>query len=424
MKDKDSYFESEYQQAQERYARLGVSTEKVLDELAKVSISMHCWQGDDVSGFESRSPGLESSGLQVTGLYPGKARTLDELRSDLLQAYRLIPGRHRLNLHAMYGDFKGQRVDRDVIAVEHFQSWMEWARQHKLNLDFNATCFGHSLAKSGFTLSHPDARVRNFWIEHVRRCRAISAAVGEFQASPCIHNLWIPDGSKDTSVERFAHRLRLKQSLDTIFEDIFSPEFMLDALESKLFGIGSESFVVGSFDFYLSYAAQSGKMLCLDTGHFHPTESVADKVSAVLQFFPELLLHISRGIRWDSDHVVILNDELKDLLMEVVRAEVLDRVHLALDYFDASMNRVGAWVIGARALLKAVLWALLEPVEMLREFEAKGDFFQRLAVLEDAKTLPAGPVWNYYCLKSGVPTDQNWISEVLKYEQDVLSKRH
>lgn len=423
MMEKKPSLESNYWAAQERYAQLGVSTEKALGQLAEVSISLHCWQGDDVGGFEPCSQGLAGSGLQVTGLYPGRARTLAELRSDLLQAYRLIPGHHRLNLHAMYGDFEAQPVDRDGIAVEHFQSWTEWARLHKLKLDFNATCFGHPMAGSGFTLSHPDASVRNFWIEHVRRCRAISAAIGKFQASPCIHNLWIPDGSKDTTVERFAHRLRLKQSLDKIFEDIFSPEDMKDALESKLFGIGSESFVVGSFDFYMGYAARSGKMLCLDMGHYHPTESVADKVSAVLQFPPELLLHISRGIRWDSDHVVILNDEVKDLMMEVVRAEALDRVHLALDFFDASMNRVGAWVIGARAVLKAVLWALLEPVEMLREFEGKKDFFQRLAVLEDAKTLPVGAVWDHYCLKSGVPTDQIWISEVLKYERDVLSKR-
>ncbi len=421
--EKKTSLESEYLAVQERYAQLGVSTDAALSQLAGVSISLHCWQGDDVGGFESRDQRLEGSGLQVTGHYPGKARTLDELRSDLCQAYQLIPGHHRLNLHAMYGDFGGKPVDRDRIAPEHFQSWMEWARLQKLNLDFNATCFGHPLAESGFTLSHRKASVRNFWIDHVRRCRAVSAAMGRFQAAPCIHNLWIPDGSKDITVERYAHRFRLKQSLDMIFEDNFPPEFMKDALESKLFGIGSESFVVGSFDFYMGYAAHTGKMLCLDMGHYHPTESVADKISAILQFSDELLLHISRGIRWDSDHVVVLNDDVKDLMAEVIRAQALDRVHLALDFFDASMNRLGAWVIGARAVLKAVLWALLEPTDTLRRYEQAGDFFQRLAFLEDAKTLPAGAVWDYHCHKNGVPGDQDWISEVLRYERDVLSKR-
>ncbi len=419
--DKDR--ERAYTEARDRYAALDVSTGEALERLSRISLSLHCWQGDDVGGFEAHGQDLEGSGLQVTGQYPGKARSLAELRQDLNHAYALIPGSHRLNLHAMYGDFGGNTVDRDRIEPRHFQSWMDWAGQEGLKLDFNATCFAHPQAESGLTLSHRDASVREFWIQHVKQCRAISAAMGEAQSSPCLHNLWIPDGAKDITVDRYALRKLLKESLDRIYAVTYSAARMKDALESKLFGIGSESFVVGSHEFYMGYTLSSGKMLCLDTGHFHPTESVADKVSAVLVFSDELLLHVSRGVRWDSDHVVILNDEVRDLMAELVRAGALDRVHSALDFFDAGMNRIGAWVIGARAVLKALLLALLEPLPRLRRHEEDGDHFQRLALLEDIQTLPFGAVWDYHCLSQGVPPDQTWIAEVLRYEQDVLSRR-
>ncbi len=419
----DARRERAYAEARDRYAEIDVSTDEALDRLGRTSLSLHCWQGDDVGGFEAREQDVVGGGLQVTGHHPGKARTLPELRQDLSQAYALIPGSHRLNLHAMYGDFGGEGVDRDRIEPRHFQSWLDWAGQEGLKLDFNATCFAHPKADSGFTLSHRDSSVREFWIEHVKRCRSIAAAMGEAQAGPCLHNLWIPDGAKDITVDRFAHRMLLKGSLDRIFSVTYPDTLMKDALESKLFGIGSESYVVGSHEFYLGYTQNSGKMLCLDTGHFHPTESVADKVSAVLVFSEELLLHVSRGVRWDSDHVVILNDEVRDLMAELVRADALDRVHIGLDFFDAAMNRVGAWVIGARAVLKALLLALLEPLPRLRLHEKEGDHFQRLALLEDIRTLPAGAVWDYHCLSQGVPPDQDWISEALRYERDVLSRR-
>jgi L-rhamnose isomerase len=415
--------EKTYREAEDRYAEIGVPTAEILDHMDRVSLSLHCWQGDDVEGFEPRRSGLAGSGLQVTGRYPGRARNLAELRSDINQAFALIPGSHRLNLHAMYGDFGGRHVDRDRIETEHFQSWIDWARQEELALDFNATCFAHPLAESGFTLSHQDPAVRDFWISHVLQCRFISAAMGESQTSPCLHNLWIPDGSKDLTSERFVHRRLLKESLDRIFAAEYPASRMKDALESKLFGIGSESFVVGSHEFYLAYALKYGKIVCLDTGHFHPTESLADKVSSLLQFFEELLLHISRGIRWDSDHVVILNDDVKDLLAEVVRADALERVHLALDFFDAGMNRVGAWVIGARAVLKAVLHALLEPRKRLVQHEHDGDRFQRLALEEDVKTLPFGAVWDYWCLQRQVPQDLAWPAEILRYQREVLNRR-
>jgi len=412
-----------YMEARDRYAALGVSTDEALERLRRASLSLHCWQGDDVGGFEPCELGLEGSGIQVTGRYPGKARTLAELRQDLQQAFALIPGSHRLNLHAMYGDFGGSAVDRDRIDPRHFQGWRDWAAQEGLKLDFNATCFAHPLAESGFTLSHRDPSIREFWIEHVKRCRAISEYLGEAQSSACVHNLWIPDGAKDITIDRLLHRRLLKESLDRVYAVEYPDTRMKDALESKLFGIGSESFVVGSHEFYMGYTLTSGKMLCLDTGHFHPTESVADKISALLVFSDELLLHVSRGIRWDSDHVVILNDEIRDLMTELVRADALDRVHIALDFFDAGMNRIGAWVIGARAVLKALLLALLEPTIRLRQHEEEGDFFQRLALLEDTRSLPSGAVWDYHCLTREVLPDQEWIAEVLRYERDVLSQR-
>lgn len=412
-----------YELARERYAEFGVDTEAALTQLQQLSISVQCWQGDDVGGFERAGAALADGGIQVTGNYPGKARTVAELRADAEKAFALIPGRHRFNLHAMYGEFGGRQVDRDAITPEHFQGWIDWAASRQLKLDFNATCFSHPLAASGFTLSHADPAVRAFWIEHVKRCRAISAVMGRRLGSPCLHNLWIPDGMKDLPADRWSPRARLRDSLDEIFQTAYSSDEMKDAVESKLFGLGSEAYVVGSFEFYLGYALRNDKIICLDLGHFHPTETVADKLSALLQFFPELLLHVSRGVRWDSDHVVILNEEVRAVAEEIVRCQALTRVHLALDYFDASVHRVAAWVIGTRATLKALLLALLEPREQLRQFESAGDYSGRLALLEEIKTLPFGAVWDYYCVKMDVPAGMAWFNELKRYEQEVTSLR-
>ncbi|UCC41299.1 MAG: L-rhamnose isomerase [Candidatus Aminicenantes bacterium] len=415
--------ENAYQLAQERYSQFGVDSDRALELLENVSLSLHCWQGDDLGGFEKPDSRLEGGGIQVTGSHPGRARTVDELRMDLKKAYSMIPGSHRLNLHAMYRDFGGKQVERDKIGQEHYKSWIDWAKKEGLKLDFNPTCFSHPKADSGFTLSSMEKEIREFWIEHVKRCREISAIMGRELQSPCIHNLWIPDGTKDSPVHRGTHRILLKESLDEIYKIEYSPSEMKDSLESKLFGIGSESFVVGSHEFYMGYALSKGKMLCLDLGHFHPTESVADKISSILLFSDELLLHISRGVRWDSDHVVILNDEVKSLTEEIVRSDALDRVHIALDFFDASMNRVGAWVIGARATLKGLLCALLEPRERLKEAEKSGNNFARLALMEEFKTMPFGTIWDYYCLRMGVPVGESWMEEIKLYDREVTSKR-
>jgi L-rhamnose isomerase len=415
--------EAGYGTARERYARLGVSTDNALERMKDISLSLHCWQGDDVGGFERPDSRLEGGGIQVTGNFPGKARTIEELRMDLKQAYSLIPGSHRLNLHAMYGEFGENPADRNEIGPEHFEGWIAWAQNEGLKIDFNPTCFSHPYAESGFTLSSRDKGIREFWIEHVKRCRNISAFIGRKLESPCIHDLWIPDGAKDMPADRHTHRILLKESLDEIYSVDYSPSEMKDAVESKLFGIGSESFVTGSYDFYLAYAITRGKMVCLDMGHFHPTESVADKISSLLQFSEELLLHVSRGIRWDSDHVVILNDEVKSVMEEIVRSNALERVHIALDYFDASMNRVGAWVIGARATLKSILMALLEPREKLQECEKADDNFARLALIEELKTMPFGAVWDYHCLGMDVPVADSWMDEIHRYEKDIIRKR-
>jgi len=412
-----------YELATERYASIGVDTEEVIKALSRISLSLHCWQGDDVGGFEKPAASLSGGGIQVTGNYPGKARSIDELRADLLKAYSLIPGRHRLNLHAIYGEFQGKLVDRDQITPAHFAGWIDWAKQHSLKLDFNATCFSHPKADDGFTLSHPDKGIRDFWIEHSKRCREISAVMGRELQSPCIHNLWIPDGTKDHPVDRFGYRTHLIDSLDKVFAAPYPSSQMKDAVECKLFGIGSEAFVVGSHEFYMGYALSRKKMVCLDMGHFHPTESVADKISAMLQFFDELLLHVSRGVRWDSDHVVILNDDVRALAEEIVRSNALSRVNIALDFFDGSINRIGAWVIGTRSTLKSLLAAMLEPQQKLLAYERAGDNFGRLALLEEARTLPLGAVWEYYCMTAGVPAGEEWIAEVHQYEKTVLSHR-
>jgi len=418
-----SKIEKAYEISRDQYAELGVDTEKALEKLAKISISLHCWQGDDVGGFEKLGAKLSGGGIQVTGNYPGKARTVEELRMDLEKAFSLIPGNHRLNLHAIYGEFGGKSVDRDEIGPDHFRGWVKWAKQQNLKLDFNATCFSHSKASSGYTLSSKAKDIRKFWIEHVKRCRKISASIGRELRSLCLHNLWIPDGSKDIPSNRWTNRTLLKESLDEIFEVEYSPSQMKDALESKLFGIGSESYVVGSHEFYLGYALTKGKMVCLDLGHFHPTEWIADKISAILQFSEEILLHLSRPVRWDSDHVVILNDEIRSVAEEIVRSRALDRTHIALDFFDGSLNRVGAWVIGARATLKGLLLALLEPEHKFKEIEGRGSHFEHLALQEELKSLPFGAVWDHYCLKMNVPPGTKWMSEVENYEAKVLSKR-
>jgi L-rhamnose isomerase len=407
-----------YELAVERYASLGVDVEKAMELLEQVSLSMHCWQADDVTGFESA--GSLSGGIQATGNYPGKARNIDELRADILKAVSMIPGNHRLSLHEIYGDFGGKFVDRDQVEPAHFESWMQWAAENNMKLDFNSTSFSHP--KSGdLSLANPDEGIRNFWIEHTKRCRAIADEMGKRQGDKCVMNLWIHDGSKDITVNRMKYRALLKDSLDKIFEQDY--EHMLDSIESKVFGIGLESYTVGSNDFYIGYAAQKNKLVTLDTGHFHPTESVADKVSSLLLYVPELLLHVSRPVRWDSDHVTIMNDDTMDLCKEIVRCDALNRVHVGLDYFDASINRIGAYVIGSRATQKCLLQALLEPLHLLREYEAKGQGFERLALLEECKSLPWNAVWDMFCLKHGVPVGESFIAEVQKYEAEVTSKR-
>lgn len=411
-----------YTFAQESYAALGVDTEAALRRLATVPISLHCWQGDDVGGFEGGGD-LAGSGLAATGNYPGKARTIDELRRDLEQAYRLIPGKHRLNLHASYGDFGGKKVERNAIGVEHFQSWIDWAKARGLGLDFNPTYFAHPKAASGLTLAHADEGIRRYWIEHGIACRKIGAAMGRQLGTPTVTNIWIPDGYKDLPVDRVAPRRRLEAALDAVLAEKLDPRHHLDAVESKLFGIGSESYVVGSHEFYLGYAVKRQTMLCLDAGHFHPTETLTDKISSVLQFVPELLLHVSRGVRWDSDHVVLLDDHLRGIMEELVRGDFLGRTHIGLDFFDASINRIAAWAIGTRNAIKALLIAMLEPTAKLRAMEAAGDFTGRLALLEEAKGLPFGAVWDEYCRRSGVPVGAAWLDEVRAYERTELAQR-
>jgi L-rhamnose isomerase len=415
----DKFVGKSYEIAKERYAALGVDTEKALADLQKVALSLHCWQADDVTGFENPD-GQLTGGIQATGNYPGKARNIDELRTDILKAASLIPGSHRLNLHEIYGDFGGKFVDRDEVEPKHFESWMQWAAESGLKLDFNSTSFSHP--KSGsLTLANPDTEIRDFWIEHTKRCRAVAEEMGKRQGDPCIMNLWIHDGSKDITVNRFRYRELLKDSLDQIFEKKYSN--MKDCIESKLFGIGAESYTVGSHDFYLGYGAKNNQIVTLDMGHFHLTESVADKISSLLLFTPEIMLHVSRPVRWDSDHVVILSDDTLDLAKEIVRSDALDRVHVGLDFFDASINRIGAYVVGSRATQKAFLLALLEPLAKLREYEANDQLFERLALLEEAKSLPWGAVWDEFCLRNNVPVGEAFIGEIQKYEQTVTSKR-
>jgi L-rhamnose isomerase len=418
----DATIEKAYAAAQERYTAFDVNTDAALARLARIPVSLHCWQGDDVGGFENA--GIElGGGLAVTGNYPGKAGTPAELQSDFELALSMIPGRHRFNLHAIYADTSGRRVDRNEVGPEHFAGWIDWAKALKIGLDFNPTYFAHPLAQDGFTLAHQDPSVRRFWIDHGIACRRIGAAMGKALGTPCVTNVWIPDGYKDLPIDRKGPRERLAVSLDEMFSEVVDPQHNLDAVEAKLFGIGSESYVVGSHEFYLGYAIRNNVLLCLDTGHFHPTETVSDKLSSVFMWLDEVLLHVSRGIRWDSDHVVILSDELAEIAQELTRGDYLDRVHIGLDFFDASINRIAAWVIGTRAMIKALLMSLVEPTGMLRALENSGDYTGRLAVLEELKTMPLGAIWDFYCMRSGVPVGTGWLDSVRKYETEVLARR-
>lgn len=414
--------EQSYEIAKERYAELGVDTDAALKKLAQIPISLHCWQGDDVVGFEDPTRGL-SGGIMATGNYPGKARNADELRADLDMAYRLIPGDHRLNLHVIYGD-SDTPLDRNDWRPEHFDLWIEWAKTNNHGIDFNPTFFSHPMADSGFTLASLDDDVRSFWVEHAINCREIGGYIGKQLDNPVVNNLWIPDGYKDVPADRQRHRQLLIESLDQAFDaKITYPDSNIDAVECKLFGLGSESYVVGSHEFYMGYATSRQKVLCLDAGHFHPTEVISDKISAVMPYVPRLLLHVSRGVRWDSDHVVTFTDELQAIMQELVRGDYLDRTHIGLDFFDASINRVAAWVIGTRNALKALLMALVEPADQLRQLEQASDFTSRLALIEELKMMPFGAVWDMACVQQGVPVGMGFVDEIKRYEANVLSHR-
>jgi L-rhamnose isomerase len=412
-----------YELAKERYAEIGVDVDQAIEKMSEVAISLHCWQTDDVGGFETPDAELSGGGIQATGNYPGKATSIAEVRTDLEKVLELLPGKQRLNLHAIYGDFQGEKVDRDQIEVKHFQSWIDWCKDQGIGMDFNASCFSHPKAADGYTLSSKNEENRKFWVEHLKRCRAISAEAGKQLGSACVHNTWIPDGSKDTPIDRNGYRIQLKKSLDEAMETDYPKEHMKDAVESKLFGIGVESMTVGSHDFYLGYAIKNNKLICLDNGHFHPTEQVGDKISSCLQFVDEVLLHVTRPVRWDSDHVVTLNEDVQLIASEIVRNDFLGRVNIGLDFFDASINRIGAYVTGTRAAQKAFLIAMLEPTKSIIEMEEAGQNFERLAMLEELKTMPFSAVWDYYCYQEGVPSGFNYIGKIQEYEKEVLSKR-
>lgn len=413
---------NQFELAKKEYEQWGVDVEEALEKLKNIPISVHCWQGDDIVGFEVNKNEL-SGGIEVTGNYPGKARTPEELRMDLEKAFSLIPGKHRVNLHAIYAETDGEAVDRDKIEPKHFEKWVKWAKEQGVGLDFNPTLFSHEKAADGLTLAHPDPEIRQFWIDHCIASRKIGEYFGRELGTPCLTNIWIPDGYKDTPSDRLTPRKRLKEALDEIFAVEIDEAYNIDSVESKLFGIGSEAFVVGSHEFYLNYALANNKLCLLDTGHYHPTEVVSNKISSMLLFNDKLALHVSRPVRWDSDHVVTFDDELKEIALEIVRNDALDKVMIGLDFFDASINRVAAWTIGTRNMIKALLYGLLIPNEQLKELQEKGDFTKRLAIMEEFKTYPFGAIWNHYCEQMNVPEKEHWLEEIDQYEKEVLSSR-
>lgn len=414
---------SDYSRAKEKYANFGVDTDKILQELALVPLSIHCWQGDDVGGFEKPGSILNGGGIQTTGSFPGKARTVEELRSDLERAMRIDGGAHRLNLHASYGEFEGKNIERNEIEPKHFDNWISWAKKLGIGIDFNGTFFSHPLANNGYTLASKNKDIRNFWIEHEKRCRKIANYIGKKLGNTCILNTWIPDGAKNLTVDKMGYREILKASLDTCFKKQYPKENMRDAIETKLFGIGSESFVVGNHEFYMNYAAHSDAMLCIDMGHFNIGEDISDKISSILLFDDELLLHISRPLHWDSDHVVLFNEDVKKVAEELVRSKKLNQTHIGLDFFDASINRLGAWAIGTRAFRKALLFALLEPLNILKELEEDQKGFETMALLERQNTMPFGDVWEEYCKRTDAPNDDEMVKEIIGWEKAEMSKR-
>ncbi|OMF61977.1 L-rhamnose isomerase [Paenibacillus sp. FSL R5-0766] len=417
----DNQVKQAYEAAKALYAQHGIDTDEVLNKLAEIKVSVHCWQGDDVKGFLNKDGEL-TGGISVTGQYPGAATTPAELRNDLEQAFALIPGKHKVNLHAIYTD-TDEQVELDQIEPKHYENWVKWAKEQGLGLDFNPTCFSHEKSSDGFTLSHPDPEIRKFWIDHCKASRRIGAYFGEQLGQTCVTNVWVPDGFKDNPVDRLTPRKRLKESLDEVFGEPLNPEHNLDAVESKLFGLGSEAYVVGSHEFYMGYGLQNDTLICLDAGHFHPTEVISNKLSSLSLFTSGILLHVSRPMRWDSDHVVIMDDELLEIARELVRHDLLATTHIGLDFFDASINRVAAWVVGTRNTIKALLRAMLEPVEALKQAELEGDYTLRLALTEEFKSYPFGAIWDYYCAQQGVPVREKWITDIKSYEQDVLLQR-
>ncbi|MET3942480.1 L-rhamnose isomerase [Paenibacillus sp. PvP094] len=417
----DNQVKQAYEAAKLLYAQHGIDTDEVLEKLAEIKVSVHCWQGDDVKGFLNQDGEL-TGGISVTGQYPGAATTPAELRADLEQAFSLIPGKHKVNLHAIYTD-TDEKVELDQIEPKHYEKWVQWAREQGLGLDFNPTCFSHEKSSDGFTLSHPDPEIRKFWIDHCKASRRIGAYFGEQLGQTCVTNVWVPDGFKDNPVDRMTPRKRLKDSLDEVFAEKLDPKHNLDAVESKLFGLGSEAYVVGSHEFYMGYGLQNDTLICLDAGHFHPTEVISNKLSSLALFTSGILLHVSRPMRWDSDHVVIMDDELLEIARELVRHDLLPTTHVGLDFFDASINRVAAWVVGTRNTIKALLRAMLEPVDALKAAELQGDYTVRLALTEEFKSYPFGAIWDYYCAQQGVPVREKWISEIKTYEEDVLLQR-
>lgn len=420
--------EQGYAAAREMYLEFGVDTEAVLEQLRKMELSMHCWQGDDVTGLESSGGGV-SGGIMATGQYPGKPRNGDELRQDIDQAMRLLPGKQRLNLHASYAELDGEKIDRDRYETRHFYNWIDWAAERRLGIDFNPTCFGHPKAASDLTLSHPDAGIRRFWIDHCLASRKIAADIGKKLGSAVANNIWVPDGMKDMPADRSLYRQLLRSSLDEILKERISGEYLVDAVECKLFGVGVESYTVGSHEFYMGYvtsavaAGRENLLLTLDMGHFHPTETISDKISALLLFLPRLLIHVSRGVKWDSDHIVISDDNVSDVMREIKRADAFERVLIATDFFDGSINRVAAWVIGVRATQKAILAALLEPTDLLRRAEQENRYTDRLALMDEARSLPAAAVWHQFCLQENVPVASDYLQEIKTYEKEILSQR-